>query len=182
MTGLIAPLRRFLIACLLVISSLAVSGCSNSENSAGVNAKIGNETIGCVKVDISKQTSSLATYKDTFKFAFEGDASKDFKYVKNGDKVDLDFGGVQPDKVTVKSIMLSQDGEQAYNDTAVTNLSVTGKDGKFGFTAEITPASAFSSVMQNYDYDYNGLLITADFSQNQYSYAFVVKTDSISNS
>lgn len=161
---------------MLIISSLTVSGCSNSENSEYMKVMIGNDNISYVMINKLQQDSSKP-YKDTFKFAFKDGAEKNIKYINIGDKVVLDFGNSLPDKVTVKDIVLSSSGEELYTDKEVVNVPLTKDNGKYNFAVEKNIISGLSSVMHKTVF--RGFLIAVYKGKSENEYAFVIETDSI---
>lgn len=161
---------------LFIIALMGAVGCTKDETTNNLTVTVEKENIKCIKLECAKD-SSVENKKDLFKFAFGKDASTDIKYIKYDEKVYLDFGSNKPDKISIKDRLLNSNGENLYTDKEIIEVPFTNENNKFYFTVKKHPASALSSVYMENRTDFRGFSIKASWGENEYVYAFVIKTD-----
>ena len=160
----------------LLLTLIVVNGCSKIENANNLTVTVGKENIKCIKLNDAND-SFRDNKKAIFKLAFENNALSDINYIKNDEKVYLDFGSNPPDKLVIKDSLLYPNGDYLYTEKETIEVPFIKDGNKFYFIIKKHFASALSSVYLENKTDLRGLRIKASWGKNEYVYALVIKTD-----
>lgn len=173
-------MKQVWMIALFIITLIGVTGCTDTkvENINNLTVTVGKDNIKCINLeDVDVKDSFLDNKKDIFKFAFKENTLSGIKYIKNDEKVYLDFGSNPPDKLFIKDSLLNSNGEYLYSDKETITVPFTNESNKFYFIVKKHPASGLSSIYMENKIDFRGLKIKASWGKNEYVYVFVIKTD-----
>jgi len=181
-------MKYSLIVLLLIVSLLGCGGCTITNEGKNLIETTGEEktdTIPQLTVTAEKENiesvslinSEVSFEKDIFKFAFENNEMTDIKYIKNDEKITLNFGNTPPNNVTVKDISLNSKGECLYSDKLDKDISLKKKGDNFIFYLKANLNSLLSSEFIPGDKQFRGFKITATWEKKEYIYSLVIKSD-----
>lgn len=153
------------------------SGCDDNSHMGNVEITGGKEKIEYIALHNSENGSLLNDTNKLFSFAFEGNNSKNIKYLKNGDEVSLDFGSNPPEELSIKDGLLNSDGDYLYTSKEIIEVPYTKKKGTYSIKLQSHPASLLSSYYKENKTVYRGFTVDAYWGEIEYKYAFVIESD-----
>lgn len=163
---------------LFVVLSIAVLGMAVivklSGNSDGFIIMAGKENIDYIKADNAIGVFSNNKI-EVFKDAFDSNALANAKYVKDDEKIYIDFGSNPPDKLLIKDNILRTNGEYMYTERETADVPYTNENNKFVFIVKMHPASIYSSYYIDNKTDLRGFRVKASWGNTECVYIFVIK-------
>lgn len=165
-----------------MISLVGISGCAEG-TTGDLKVSAGEHKIKSIRLNnpknesFSTSESSPNSEKSEFGFAFKQEASMDIQYLKVGDVVTLNFGHNKPDTISLKDSVLNQNGDVKYSYRETLEVPLRKEHGKYKFTINKHIASYLDSSHIENKKVYRGFSLTATWGEEEYRYAFVVKTD-----
>ena len=136
-------MKRVFLLCLVFLSLTGITGCTAEKKNDTLTITSGNQNI-----KYSTYDESYLDNKDIFKPFFN--QSEDIKYIKRGEKVELDFGSNQPDTITIYDALLSKNGDIMYGDKPLSSVQIQyiKEKNNYTFTVNTNAAALLSSSLK----------------------------------
>ncbi|MCR5628962.1 hypothetical protein [Eubacterium sp.] len=160
-------LQTAIICTTIIISALVITSCQKNKRDT-LEVKSGSK-----KIEFSEGDH-------VFKNILKDKNLSDLKYVKNGEKIELDFGSSDIDEIKVSEHILGEQGGYKYKyEDEGTEVEVKKEDSVYTYTVTPNYATMFSSNGKDYEEGaiIKGYSVEVKKGDKKKNYSFVIKGD-----